>query len=55
MRLKAGKKFTANQIRRARNRNIDIEVFANDILVGGMTYTLEARAPARPKPNSSRA
>ena len=55
MRLKAGKKFTAKQVRRARNRNIDIEVFANDILVGGMTYTLEARAPARPKPNSSRA
>ena len=55
MRLKAGKKFTAKQVRRARDRNIHVEVFADDILVGGMTYTLDATAQARPKPKSSRA
>ncbi len=49
MRLKAGKRFTASEVRRARDRNIDVEVFANDILVGGVTYTLDAavRAPRR--------
>ncbi len=46
MRLKAGKKFTASQIRRARNRNIHVEVFADDILVGGMTYMLDTLSVA---------
>jgi hypothetical protein len=41
MRLKAGKKFTARQVRAARNRDIHVEVSADGILVGGMTYTLD--------------
>jgi len=55
MRLKAGQEFTARQVRRTRNRSIHVEVFADDILVGGMTYTLDAGAKARSKPKSSRA
>lgn len=42
MRLKAGNGFTPQQFRRARNRDIHLEVFADDRLVGGMTYTLNA-------------
>jgi hypothetical protein len=44
LRLKPGKRFTAGQVRKTRDRNICIEVFADDILVGGMTYALEAKA-----------
>jgi hypothetical protein len=61
MRLKAGQEFTAKQVSRTRNRSIHVEVFADDILVGGMTYTLDARATsdasarARSKRKSSRA
>jgi zinc metalloprotease ZmpB len=42
--LKAGKKFTAKQFRSAQNRNIHVEVFADGLLVGGMTYPLVASA-----------
>src|ERR1700720_2221619 len=35
LRLKPGERFTASQVRKARDRNICIEVFADDILVGG--------------------
>jgi len=42
MKLKPGRKFTTSQVRHARNRQISIEVFADDMLVGGMTYTLDA-------------
>lgn len=42
MKLKPGRKFTASQVRRARNRQISVEVFANEMLVGGMTYMLDA-------------
>jgi hypothetical protein len=55
MRLKAGQEFTAKQVRRTRNRSIHVEVFADDILVGGMTYTLDTGAQARSKRKSSRA
>jgi hypothetical protein len=55
MRLKAGKKFTARQVGGAANRNIHVEVFADGILVGGMTYVLDASAQARAKPETSRA
>jgi len=37
-------KFTAKQLRSARNRDIHVEVFADGILVGGMTYPLVASA-----------
>jgi len=47
LRLKPGKKFTASQVRKAHDRNICIEVFADDLLVGGMTYALEPRARSR--------
>ena len=47
LRLKPGNKFTAGQIRKTRDRNICIEVFADDLLVGGMTYVLEPRARSR--------
>jgi hypothetical protein len=55
MKLKAGEEFTAKQVRRTRNRSIHVEVFADDILVGGMTCTLDARAQARSRPKNSRA
>jgi hypothetical protein len=42
MKLKAGRSFSAKQLRRARDRSISIEVFANDLLVGGITYMLHA-------------
>jgi hypothetical protein len=44
MKLKAGREFTAKQLRRTRNRSIHVEVFADDILVGGMTYALDTAA-----------
>jgi zinc metalloprotease ZmpB len=47
MRLKAGKKLTPRQVRNALKRNIHVEVFADDILVGGASYVLEPRAQAR--------
>ena len=55
MRLKAGQAFTAKQVSRTRNRSIHVEIFADDILVGGMTYALDASAQARSKRKSSRA
>jgi hypothetical protein len=42
MKLKAGRSFSAKRVRSARDRNISIEVFANDFLVGGITYMLHA-------------
>jgi hypothetical protein len=47
MRLKPGKKFTANDVRGTRNRAIAIEVFADDILVGGFSFVLD---PQRAEP-----
>jgi hypothetical protein len=44
MRLKAGKKFTARDVRGAQNRDIHVDVFADGILAGGMTYVLDAKA-----------
>ena len=44
MRLKAGKRFTAKQVGREQNRSIHVDVLADDILVGGMTYVLDAKA-----------
>jgi zinc metalloprotease ZmpB len=44
MRLKPGRKFTAKQVKSARNPTIHVEVYANDILVGGASYPLD---PAR--------
>jgi hypothetical protein len=42
MRLKPGREFTAEQARSARNPIIHVEVYADDILVGGMSYTLDS-------------
>lgn len=47
IRLQRGRKFTAGQVRRARDREICIDVFADDIRVGGMTCVLEATARPR--------
>jgi len=55
VRLKAGKKFTAKEVRSARNRNIHVEVYANDILVGGMSYTFVPAARPRSGRRGSRA
>ena len=49
MKLKPGRKFTAKQIRRARNRQISIELFADDMLIGGMTYMLDTRRAPAPR------
>jgi zinc metalloprotease ZmpB len=40
MRLKAGKKLAARQIKNARSRKIHVRVFADDILVGGTSFAL---------------
>jgi hypothetical protein len=40
MRLKAGKKLTARQIRKALSSDIHVEIFADDILVGGTSFML---------------
>jgi zinc metalloprotease ZmpB len=40
MRLKVGKKLTARQIRNASSSDIHVEVFADDILVGGTSFML---------------
>jgi len=39
--FKAGKTFTATQVRNAGNRTIHVEVFADDIPIGGASYTLD--------------
>jgi zinc metalloprotease ZmpB len=52
LKLKAGKRGTVKQIGSAQNRRIHLEVLADDILVGGMTYTFSAgtraRSPSKP-------
>jgi hypothetical protein len=55
MRLNPGKEFTAADVRSARNPIIQVEVYADDILVGGMSYTLDPAPEARPKPKGPRA
>jgi hypothetical protein len=55
MRLKPGKEFRAEEVKRARNPIIHVEVYADDILVGGMSYTLDPAPEARPEPKGSRA
>jgi zinc metalloprotease ZmpB len=40
MRLRAGKKLTARQIRKALSSDIHVEIFADDILVGGTSFML---------------
>jgi hypothetical protein len=41
LKLHAGQEFSPDDVRGARNRDIRIEVLANDNLVGGMTYRLD--------------
>ena len=43
VKLKAGKQFTAEQVRNAKDAAIHIEAYANDILVGGMSYRLDPK------------
>ena len=40
MRLRPGRQFSGNEIRKAKNRTIEIEAYADGILVGGMSYPL---------------
>jgi hypothetical protein len=44
MRLKAGKRFTARDVKGKQNHGIHVDVLADGILVGGMTYVLDAKA-----------
>jgi hypothetical protein len=44
MRLKAGKRFKARDVKGKQNHDIHVDVLADSILVGGMTYFLDARA-----------
>ena len=48
MRLKPGKEFTAKEVKKARNPVIHVEVYADDILVGGVSYSLDPAPEARP-------
>jgi zinc metalloprotease ZmpB len=47
MKLNAGKKLTPRQLRNARNSSIHVEVFADDILIGGASYIVAPPAHAR--------
>jgi hypothetical protein len=40
MKLRPGRKFSNDEIREAKNRTIEIETYADGILVGGMSYPL---------------
>jgi hypothetical protein len=55
MKLKPGQEFTASDVKRARNPIIHVEVYADDILVGGMSYTLDPPPAARTEPRGSHA
>ena len=48
LRLVAGTKFTADDIRNSDDRNINVKLQANGMLLGGMTYLVD---PDRVKPN----
>ena len=49
MRLNPGDKFTPDEIAKSRDAAIIIEAYANGILVGGMTYPLDAKTkPTKP-------
>jgi hypothetical protein len=54
MRLLPGRDFTADDVRKAKDRIIEIEAYADGILVGGMSYPLEyeAKKPVKPKRGS---
>lgn len=53
MRLKRGKEFTRQEVKSARNPSIHVEVYANDILVGGMSYSLDPTSGARAEQRGS--
>ena len=55
LRAKAGQHLTAKQARSAQNRCIHLEILADDIVVGGMTYLLNPSMAARPQAKRSRA
>jgi len=40
MRLRPGRQFSSDKIRKAKKRTIEIEAYADGILVGGMSYPL---------------
>jgi hypothetical protein len=46
LRLKPGKEFTAADVAKAKDAVIRVEAYANGILVGGMTYTLDPKMTA---------
>jgi len=54
MRLLPGRGFTVDDVREAKHQVIEIEAYANGILVGGMSYPLEydAKRPGKPKRRS---
>jgi hypothetical protein len=54
MRLLSGRNFTAADVRKAKDRIIEIEAYADGILVGGMSYPLEyePKKQVRPKRGS---
>jgi hypothetical protein len=56
MRLLSGRNFTAADVRKVKDRIIEIEAYADGILVGGMSYPLEyePKKPVRPKRGSHR-
>jgi zinc metalloprotease ZmpB len=49
MRLVPGRDFNADHVHKAKDRIIEIEAYADSILVGGMSYPLE-HEPKRGKP-----
>jgi hypothetical protein len=55
MRLKPGRKFTAKDVNSARNPLIHVEVYADYIPVGGMSYRLDPAPKARSKPKGPHA
>jgi hypothetical protein len=46
MRLKAGEEFTAEEVEKVQHPAIHVEIYAGGILVGGMSYRLDARMEA---------
>ncbi len=49
LKLKPGKDFTADDVRKAKDPVIHIEAYANGILVGGMSYRLDPKLKAAAK------
>lgn len=50
MKWKPGTEFTAEDVRRQNQRTIHIESYADDILIGGMSYELDPNLKSMPSP-----